>query len=257
VTSDDRAVGWYPGCPVTVDEALSKGRSLRPAKWGLWDVVIALLATLAIGYLASIALPGITSSDPPPGLLLIGVVLPWLGLAGWPIFATAFRGNGPRVDLGIQLTWRDAGLGAIGGLVAWVALGLIAAVTVALTGKFNSAAGEAALDLVKGDNRLLIIGFALAVALGAPLVEELAFRGLFYAALRKQGVNTAWSIAVTAVCFAVFHFEPIRLPILLAMGVVLGVLRWRSRGIGAPFAAHVMVNAPGAILIVLGLPSIG
>jgi len=198
----------------------------------------------------------VTGENPPPVPLLAAVVLPWLGLAGWPAIATAWRGNGPRIDLGIRMTWRDAGLGGLGGLVAWVTVGLIAAVTVLLTGSFNSAAGEVAVDFVKSGNRLTVIGFALAVAIGAPVMEEIAFRGLFFSALRKRGVGTGWTIAVTAVAFAVFHFEPIRLPILLAMGVVLGVLRWRTRGIGAPIVAHAMVNSPGAILIVLGMPSV-
>ncbi|MBU6243852.1 MAG: CPBP family intramembrane metalloprotease [Actinomycetales bacterium] len=253
----DGAVGWYPGCPVTVDEAIARGRSLRRPRWGLWDVLIALVATVAIGYLASIALPGVTGDDPPPGPLLVAVVVPWLGLAGWPVIATAWRGNGPRIDLGIRMTWRDAGLGGIGGVAAWVALGAIAAVTVILTGRFNSSAGEVAVDFRDSGSEISVIAFALVVAIGAPLMEELAFRGLFYSALRKRGVGTGWTIAITAVSFAAFHFEPIRLPILLAMGVVLGVLRWRTRGIGAPFVAHVMVNAPGAVLIVLGLPSLG
>lgn len=251
------AVGWYPGCPSTVDAALDRGRVLRTPRWGLWDVLITFVGVAAIGILIVFALPGVVSEDPPPGQLLLAAVLPWLAMAGWPLLSTALRGNGPRIDLGIRLTWRDLGIGVIGGCAAWAVLGVVALVTAAITGSFNSAAGELAAEFVADGNRLWLIGFALAVGLGAPIVEELFFRGLFYSALRKRGLADAWVILITAFVFAAIHFEPVRLPLLLAMGVVTGILRWKTRAIGASIVAHAMVNIPGAIVVAMGLPAGG
>ena len=253
MTVSDGGAGSYPGCPVTVDEALAEGRSLRVPRWGLWDVLIAFIGIIALGYLVTVAFPAVISDDPPAWQLMIAATLPWLAMAGWPILATARRGNGARVDLGLRLTWADLGFGAIGGVTAWILLGVVALATLALTGDFTSAAGEVAADLVRDGNRLWLIAFALAIALGAPIVEEIFFRGLFYSALRKRGLHDAWVILITAVTFAALHFEPVRLPILLAMGLVTGVLRWRTRALGAPIVAHVMVNTPGAILVTMGL----
>jgi len=252
---DSGSAGWYPGCPSTVDVALARGRVLRRPRWGLWDVLIALGGSIAIGLGVALALPAVTSDDPPAGQLLLAVTLPWIAMAGWPLLATAWRGNGPRIDLGIRLNRRDLGVGAIGGVAAWVVLALVALGTLAITGEFTSAAGEVAVQLVQDGNRLWLLGFALAVGLGAPLVEEILFRGLFYSALRKRGIHDAWVIAITAIAFAALHFEPVRLPLLIAMGVVTGILRWKTRGIGAPIVAHAMVNLPGALLVAMGLPS--
>lgn len=247
------AVGSYPGCPRTVDEAISEGRALRVPRWGLWDVLVAFIGTVALGYAVALVFPAVTSQNPPAWQLMIAVTLPWIAMAGWPILATALRGNGARIDLGLRLTWRDTGFGAIGGVTAWILLGVVALATLAFTGEFTSAAGEVAADLARDGNRLWLIAFALAVSLGAPIMEELLFRGLFYSALRKRGIHDLWVILITAVAFAALHFEPVRLPILLAMGLVAGVLRWQTRALGAPIVAHAMVNTPGAILVAMGL----
>ncbi|MFM8894973.1 MAG: lysostaphin resistance A-like protein [Actinomycetales bacterium] len=248
------AAGFYPGCPETVDAALARGRILRRPRWGLWDVLIAFVGAIGLGFLVSLVLPAVTSDDPPAGQLLLAVTVPWLAMAGWPLLATTWRGNGPRIDLGLRLGWRDLGAGALGGVTAWAVLAAVALATVAVTGEFTSAAGEVAAELVRDGNRLWLLGFALAVGLGAPIVEEILFRGLFYDALRKRGVHDGWVVAVTAVAFAAVHFEPVRLPLLIAMGVITGVLRWKTRAIGAGIVAHAMVNLPGAILVAMGLP---
>ena len=48
----------YPGCPVTVEVALSQGRVLRSPRWGLGDVFIMLGATVLVGLVASSLIDG-------------------------------------------------------------------------------------------------------------------------------------------------------------------------------------------------------
>lgn len=218
--------------------------------------MIALAGAVVIPVVLVLVVPSLRTNSPGAVALLAAAVLPWLALGGWPWLATARRGNGPVIDLGLRMSWGDVGRGALGGMVAWVLLALIATVTMALTGDFTSAAGEAAGQMSADGNQLSVVAFAIAIALGAPLVEEVAFRGLMFDALRKRGVNEAWTIVVTAAVFACFHFEPVRLPLLMAMGLVLGFLRSRTRALGAPMVAHLLVNAPGAILVAQGLPGI-
>lgn len=248
------ASALYPGCPATVDAAIADGRSLRQPRWGLWDVLIMMVGTVGVAAVVGLALPSVSGDNPPGAPLLLAVVAPWLALAGWPILATWWRGNGARIDLGLRLTWSDVGRGAVGGLLAWLVLAVVAVAMMAVTGDFTSAAGEAAVELLRDGNRLVILGFAVAVVVGAPVVEEIAFRGLLFNSLRKRGLSSTWTIVITAVAFACFHFEPIRLPILLGMGLVLGILRSRTSALGAPIVAHMLVNAPGAIFILQGMP---
>lgn len=248
-TTLDPAV--YPGCPSTVEQALARGRVLTRPRWGLPDiaytlggavvlsivgVVLALLAQefLGLGFAWS---------------LLIGLVTPWFALAGWPLLVTAWRGNGPRIDLGLRLTWSDVGWGVLGGLVALIVSGLVAALLSVIVGDFDSAAGEVAEEISASGPLVALIIFAFLVAVGAPIVEEIAFRGMTYNALAKKGLHPAWVIAISALIFAVFHLEPTRLPILLISGTVFGVLRWFTKGLGAPIVAHAVNNAPGAVFL--------
>ena len=252
-----RAVTWrkwapadYPGCPITVDIALAQGRQLRAPRWGIPDAIIPLLGFVLISV--ALAAGGSLLGIPLPWLLLLGISLPWIALAGWPLLTTSFQGNGPRIDLGLRLTWSDVGWGVIGGFAALMAGGAIALLLQAIFGEFTAAAGEVGNQLRDEGPMLAVIAFALCVAIGAPIAEEIAFRGMAYNALAKRGLSTVWVIAITTVAFSLFHLEPVRAPILLASGLVLGLLRWRTRSLGAPIVAHAVNNLPGAAFLLLG-----
>ncbi len=240
----------YRGCPITVDIALARGRVLVAPGWGIPDAIIPLLGFVIISV--AVALGGEALGLPLVWLLLLGTTLPWIALAGWPLLTTSFQGNGPRIDLGLRLTWRDVGWGLVGGVAALVAGGTIALIIQTVFGEFTSAAGEVGEELSNEGPMLAVVAFALCVAIGAPIAEEIAFRGMAYNALAKRGLNAAWVIAITAVAFSLFHLEPQRAPILLASGLVLGVLRWRTRSLGAPIVAHAVNNLPGAAFLLLG-----
>ena len=245
-----RAPADYPGCPVTVDIALAQGRVLRAPRWGIPDAIIPLLGFVLISV--AIAAGGSLLDLPLPWLLLLGLTLPWIALAGWPLLTTALQGNGPRIDLGLRLTWSDLGWGLIGGFIALMAGGAIALLLQAIFGEITSAAGDVGSELRDEGPMLAVVAFALCVAIGAPIAEEIAFRGMAYNALTKRGLSTAWVIAITTVAFSLFHLEPLRVPILLASGLVLGVLRWKTRSLGAPIVAHAVNNIPGAAFLLLG-----
>ena len=245
-----RAPADYPGCPVTVDIALARGAHLQAPRWGIPDAIIPLLGFVLISI--AVAVAGSVLELPLPWLLIVGITAPWLALAGWPLLTTRIQGNGPVIDLGLRLTWRDVGWGIIGGIAALVAGGAIALLLQAVFGEFGSAAGEIGEQLRDEGPFAALVIFALCVAIGAPIAEEIAFRGMAYNALAKRGLNTAWVIAITTVAFSLFHLEPVRAPILLASGLVLGILRWRTRSLGAPIVAHAVNNLPGAAFLLLG-----
>lgn len=241
----------YPGCPITVAIAEESGVALRAPRWGLWDAWIMLAGALVLVAIVSVALAAI---DAPLVVVIIAVmVAPWVMLAGWPIVATRMRGNGPVIDLGLRLTWRDAGIGVIGGIVSLAVAGVLAALTSAIVGDFTSSAGDAATELSESAGRPVIIVFAFMLAFGAPLVEEIAFRGLVYAGLRKHGFAPWITIVISAVVFSLFHFEPTRILVVAGVGLVLGFLRWRTGAMGASIVAHCVNNLPAAVLVAAGL----
>ncbi len=245
----------YPGCPVTVDIARGRGVVLVRPRWGLWDAAATLLASIGLSVVIIVVVAAVAIAQGRPagelggGEILLTIVVPWIGLAGWPLLATATRGNGPRIDLGLRLSWRDVAWGAFGGVAAIFVGTLLAGLTIAVFGEIDSAAAQVAEDLLRQGDRWMLITMAVLVLIGAPIVEEIAFRGMVYNSAAKRGWVPWVTIPVSALAFALFHFEPQRLLILFGIGIVLGIVRWRVRSLGACMVAHGINNLPSAIYI--------
>jgi len=240
----------YPGCPVTVDEALLRGRTLRPPRWGLADGFIPMLGAALFSVIAVAA--GTLLSLPTLALVGVGLVAPWIALAGWPLLATAWLGNGPVIDLGLRLRGTDWKWGGLGGLAALATAIAVGGITVLIFGEFSSAAGDLVTEL-RAYGPVVVVVMAIFLVVGAPIVEELAFRGMLFAALTKRGVRPEWVIVITAALFSLFHLEPVRIPLLFALGLVFGYLRWKTRSLGAPIVAHALNNLPGAVGLLVGV----
>lgn len=211
--------------------------------WGLIAAFIVGLGAAVVLYLVD---------APIAAQVLVGVSAPWIVLAGWPLLTTARRGSGPVIDLGLRLTWADTAWGVLGGAVAFICAGIAASATQLFVPDLTSTAADAAEE-IRSSGRLVLVVFALVVMVGAPIVEELFFRGLFFGAVRKAGASAVWTVVITAVVFAGFHLEPFRFFVLLPTGLVLGWVRWKTGSTAAAMLTHGLVNAPGAILLLLGV----
>lgn len=242
----------YPGCPATAEQASSEGRVLVETRWGLGDSAICLIGTWVLGLTISLFLAFLAANGLNPGFgvaLVFGAATPWLVLAGWPLVATRRWGNGAGIDLGLAWNRQDIAWGVLGGVVAYV-LGLGATLlTEAFFGGFDSAAGDAATRLAGSGPSWQLWIFAGLVLIGAPLAEELAFRGLLFASLARSGLVSWAVVLLTSFLFAAFHFEPVRFGVLFVVGLCLGWLRLRTGRLGAPIIAHAVNNLPGTLAI--------
>ncbi len=95
------------------------------------------------------------------------------------------------------------------------------------------------------------VGFSLLNA----AVEEIVFRGVLLSALTDVlGVGVA--VILQAVAFGVLHLHgvpsgPVGMVMAGAWGLLLGVMRVRSRGLLAPYVTHI---AADATIVLLMLP---
>jgi len=93
-----------------------------------------------------------------------------------------------------------------------------------------------------------IIALVLLVTVGAPLVEELMYRGLLQPAMvRRFGVLLG--MPMVAMWFALIHFQPVGIPGLFVVGLVLGLCQLRSQALGLPIMTHLAFNATGLWLV--------
>jgi len=94
-----------------------------------------------------------------------------------------------------------------------------------------------------------IVALLLLVAVIIPLVEEVAFRGVFLNGLARH-VSFPVAAVVQALVFAALHENFAQLPLLFVFGLVAAWLyRW-SQGLAAPLAFHAFNNALAAVAIV-------
>jgi uncharacterized protein len=222
--------------------------------WGFGDVVVTLVGSIVLATVVVSALTGLESgawSSPTAKAWasVLALVCPWPVLGGWPLLAARRKGNGPVLDFGLRLGAGEAVLGVAGGLAALATAAVVAAVQVKIMGHdFSSAVGDVAQNVTSASRGALVV-LALLTVLGAPVVEELAFRGLTFGSFRKRLVPVTSSVVWTTVMFALFHFEPVRLPVLLVLGGFLGVVRARTGSTAASMVTHATINLPAAVTI--------
>lgn len=88
-----------------------------------------------------------------------------------------------------------------------------------------------------------------AVTIGAPIFEEIAYRGALHGAMRALGISPWSTILLTSVFFAIMHLGAIppeslggAMTGLAVLSVALGMLRQRTGGLIAPIVAHSIFN---------------
>lgn len=222
-------------------------------RWGLGDVAVTLLMTLVLGSVVAVLVDVVAPVGGPGAGRAWGtialLVVPWTALAGWPLVASRDKGNGPRRDYGLTLTWAQGAIGVAGGACGLGAALLVAAAQQAIThSTLSSAVGDIAQSTTSASAAAVVV-LAACTAFGAPVVEELAFRGLTYGALLKRGLGRGWSVLGVTVAFAVFHFEPQRILVLAVLGASLGLVRMYTGSTAASMVAHMTINIPGALAI--------
>jgi membrane protease YdiL (CAAX protease family) len=77
------------------------------------------------------------------------------------------------------------------------------------------------------------------IGLLAPLSEELVFRGAILRSLLRQSGMPVWgAVALSAVFFALIHFNPAQMPHAFLIGLLLGWMYWRTGSILPGVAYH-------------------
>jgi membrane protease YdiL (CAAX protease family) len=159
---------------------------------------------------------------------------------------------------GVRWRWRDLWVGSLAFCLVMpvVAFASIAAAEVGamLVGPPEGAAhGTLRLISDHQDSPWAWVLIAVAVV-GAPVVEEIVYRGLLQSAL-LGATGRAWvSVVVTAGIFALMHWAALpadarhALVPLFVLGVALGIVVERTKSIGAAIVVHALFNATNIAL---------
>lgn len=233
----------------------AESRSQR--RWGLGDAVGGFLAGLLLsGFIGGLWLGGTGEKE----LDLTGQAVSqlglWAGLVGAAVWASRRKGAGTlTVDFGFRGRPVDLGVGAAVGVLAQVVLVPGVALLMSPIVGRPDISGPVE-DLFKDAHGIGLIGLVLFTVIGAPVVEELFFRGLLLRSFQRRA-GAVVSILLTGVLFGVAHPQPLPgdalavvMVTLAALGAVLGVLAVRTDRLGAAIVAHAVFNGWTAAFLV-------
>jgi membrane protease YdiL (CAAX protease family) len=215
---------------------------------GFW--LGAWLVGNVVGSFVLVAVNGGSADDAPIWATVLGALLLWVPFLVALTWLSRTDGTGdPVADYGLRFEPIDlVGLviGVLGQLV------LIRLVYLPLEAIWPDTFSqdrlqENARDLWDRADGVWLVALVLVVVVGAPLVEELVYRGLLQGAMVRR-LDDVLAVVVVAAWFAVIHFRPVEYPGLFAIGLVFGVCALVTRRLGMSVMAHLAFNAVGLAL---------
>lgn len=109
---------------------------------------------------------------------------------------------------------------------------------------------ERARTLYDSASGVWLVVLGVIVVLGAPVVEELVYRGFLQSGLQSK-FNDGVALVVVAAWFAGVHGRVAELPGLFAFALVLGLCLAFTKRLGMPVVAHLAFNATGLAFLAL------
>jgi len=182
----------------------------------------------------------------PPGtsltvLVLLQVPL-WGGLLVVPWWLARRRNQSFTSAVALNQKMKDIPLGLLIGAGAQVIMVPVIYLILSPLIDTEELSGPARDLTDKANNPLGVALLIVIVLLGAPLVEEIFFRGVVYGALRNRYSNPT-AVLVSAAFFALFHFQLLQFPALLAFGVLAAIIYSKTMRLGMAIWTHVGFNA--------------
>ena len=238
-----------------------KPTGVPPVRWGLGEAAGGFLAGIVLSAITGQIGAAMVNYHPghhrpiPLAVSVSGLVGLWAGLLGGVIFASRTRGScNLGTDFGFRIEWpRDVPLGLIAGLASQYALVPLLYLPFeqfdpSLRHRLETPAKQ---DTAAVHGAVQITLLFLFLAVGAPLVEELFFRGLLQRSLARR-FGPILAMAGSAAIFGLAHFELLQLPALILFGLVLAVLADRTGRLGPGIVAHATFNAVTVLTLTWG-----
>ena len=228
-------------------------------RWGLGEAVAGFAGGLVLAAVGATIAESATGYHPgsgvpiPVAVTVANVLGLWVGLVASAVIASRVRGRG---DLGLDYGWGwgrwwDLPGGAAVGLACqYVLIPLLYLPFEALNHHLRHELSQPAhRDTAAAHSIGSVAVLVLFLAVGAPLVEELFFRGLLFRALLGR-TPVPVAVVVSALLFALAHFEAVQFAGLAVFGMVLALLAWRTGRLTPGIGAHAAFNAVAVLSVI-------
>ena len=219
-------------------------------RWGLGDAALAFV----VGMVAAVFVDGVyvsvAGTEETLARTIATLVGLWVGLAGVPYLASKRKGTGSLdEDFGLRVERRDIGVGVVVGAAAQFALVNLVVTLFDIVGP-DVNVGRQAENLTNAAEGWGLALLAPFLVIGAPLVEELFFRGLLQRSIARR-LGPVVAMIGSSIAFGFVHLQPdlsgwsqLALTTALAsFGLVLGAMANRFGRLGPGIVAHFTFNS--------------
>jgi membrane protease YdiL (CAAX protease family) len=225
--------------------------------WGLAFAAVGWIAAQVGGLIAISLVVGLSGVDADNtddlslGWVALGQVGLWAGLLGAPVVYARVAKSDLVRSVGLRLARVDALIGVVAGLATQLLLVPLLYIPIfTLFDVSNEELEEPARGLTdRATDPVGVLLLVLIVGIGAPIIEEIFYRGLLQRSLEKlMGV---WpGIIGSAVLFGLSHFQLLQLPALVMLGMILGYLTHRYGRLGPAIFTHIAFNMVTVVFLV-------
>ena len=244
-----RATTSLPSPPMhTADRRAGITVGIAAATWAVCWFAGTLVAQAVLDALSF----GSASDTAPIGAVVAAAAAMWVTLVAGAVWVSRRYGTGSlAADLGMRFAPIDLLGVPLGVACQLVLLRLVywPLRTIWPATFDEDRVEQTARDLVDRAHGLGMVGLTVMVVIGAPLVEELVYRGLLQGAMARR-FRGGIAVVVVAAWFAIIHFRPVEYPGLFAFGLVLGAAALLTRRLGLGVVTHAAFNATALIWVV-------
>ncbi len=235
---------------------MDKGSPFSPGsntKKSLTITIVGFVIAMVLSQITSLAWIAISKDNIASlGTILASLLGLWMGLLSTVFYVSHKCRSGSIIkDFGLRVKLIDIPVGiAVGVFAQFVLVPVLYFPFIKMypsLGKSLSVPAKSLANLAHGYEFFIL---SAAVVIGAPIVEELFFRGLLLSSLRQR-IGPILSILASAFVFGLAHFEPLQLLGLFSLGIILAFMALKLERIGAGIFAHAAFNASTMIILFL------
>lgn len=229
--------------------------------WGIADALVgwfvaftsaALIGSLVLLLFGYGGADGKPVEDVPITLMAAAQYPPlWFGMVGVPVWVAWAKGRGVVEDFKLRVQTSDLIGLPVGLLAQLVLVPLVSFPFLWLSGTGVDELAEPARELAdkaQASSTIGVVVFVAIVVVGAPIAEEIFFRGLVLRSFAKR-FGPAIGLAASSVMFGLTHFQLLQFPALVAAGAVFGWLALRFDRLGPAIFCHMAFNATTVVNI--------
>lgn len=239
-----------PAAPSAPLESVEVGSVFSPfgRGWSVWYPVVGIVVALFSSTVAVGVATVFVGADNKVALVVASIVGLWCGLGGTAIRATGGSLKNLPIRVGLEFHWSDLAFFWVG-VVAQFVVVVVSLPILRLLGNDN--VDEVPKQMVKEASSAWLIALAFVLVVGAPIIEEIFFRGVLLGSLKSRGLRPVPSMLITGLVFSAAHLDVLKLFGIFLLGTFLSFLVVKFRRLGPSIATHMGFNATALAFMLL------